>query len=146
MGDRAKDWLFYLPPGSIMTLAKMATLFLEKNFPASIATSIRRDICSIKQKDLGNLHEYWEQFKQLCASYPQHEILEQLLIQYFYKGLLPMERRMMDVASGGAIVNKTSQATRELNFTMAANAQQFGFRHELTSRRVNEVSITGLEQ
>ena len=57
-----------------------------------------------------------------------------------------MERRMMDAASGGAIVNKTPQAARELISTMAMNAQQFGFKQELNSRRVNEVSISGLEQ
>ena len=57
-----------------------------------------------------------------------------------------MERRMMDAASGGAIVNKTPQAARELISTMAANAQQFGFRQETNSRKVNEVNISGIEQ
>ena len=45
--------------------------------------------------------EYWERFNKLCASCPQHQITEQLLIQYFYKGLLPMDRNMVDAASGG---------------------------------------------
>ena len=146
LGDRAKDWLFYLPPGSITSWEDMVKLFLEKIFPASKAASIRRDICSIKQRDSESLHEYWERFKRLCASCPQHGISEQLLIQYFYEGLIPMERRMMDAASGGAIVNKTPQAARELISTMAANSQQFGFGQEPPSRRVNEVNISSLDQ
>ncbi|XVF50631.1 hypothetical protein PTKIN_Ptkin04bG0117300 [Pterospermum kingtungense] len=91
------------------------------------------------------LYEYWERFKQLCFSCPQHGIPEQLLLQYFYEGLLPMERRMMDAASGGAMVNKTPQEIRELISTMAANSQQFGFRQEAPHRRVNEVNAS-LEQ
>ncbi|CAA0810467.1 Unknown protein, partial [Striga hermonthica] len=97
--DCAKDWLFYLPPGSVNTWNGMLRLFLDKYFPASRAANIRRGICSIKQKDVETLHDYWERFKQLCSCCPQHGISEQLLIQYFYEGLLPMERRMMDAAS-----------------------------------------------
>ena len=146
LADRAKDWLFYLPSGAITTWEDMVRQFLDKFFPASRAARIRREICSIKQNDSENLHEYWERFKQLCASCPQHGVSEQLLIQYFYEGLLPMERQMMDAASGGAIVNKTPQAARDLISTMAANAQQFGFRRETSSKRINEVSVSNIEQ
>ncbi|XP_031101911.1 uncharacterized protein LOC116005813, partial [Ipomoea triloba] len=145
LADRAKDWLFYLPSGSINTWDEMVRLFLEKFFPASRAASIRREICGIKQRDTETLHEYWERFKQLCASCPQHGVSEQLLIQYFYEGLLPMERKMMDAASGGAIVNKTPREARDLISIMAANSQQFGCRQDTPSRRVNEVNISSLE-
>jgi hypothetical protein len=47
-----------------------------------------------------SLHEYWERFKKLCASCPHHQISEQLLIQYFYEGLLPTDRSMIDATSG----------------------------------------------
>ncbi|XP_031127650.1 uncharacterized protein LOC116029749 [Ipomoea triloba] len=145
LADRAKDWLFYLPSGSINTWDEMVRLFLEKFFPASRAVSIRREICGIKQRDTETLHEYWERFKQLCASCPQHGVSEHLLIQYFYEGLLPMERKMMDAASGGAIVNKTPHEARDLIFIMAANSQQFGCRQDIPSRRVNEVNISSFE-
>ncbi|KAE8668557.1 hypothetical protein F3Y22_tig00112293pilonHSYRG00181 [Hibiscus syriacus] len=137
--DRAKDWLFYLPPGSVTTWAEMVRMFLDKFFPSSRAAGIQREICKRKQKDTKTLHEYWERFKRLSARCPQHGIFEQLLIQYFYERLLPMERKMMDVASGGAIVNKTPHDTRELISIMATNSQQFGFRQDISLRRVNEV-------
>ncbi|XP_031096820.1 uncharacterized protein LOC116001056 [Ipomoea triloba] len=121
LADRAKDWLFYLPSDSINTWAEMVRLFLEKFFPASRAASIRREICGIKQRNIKTLHEYWERFKQLCVSCPQHGVSEQLLIQYFYEGLLPMERKMMDAASGGAIVNKTPREARDLISIMIRN-------------------------
>ncbi|PIN27218.1 hypothetical protein CDL12_00011 [Handroanthus impetiginosus] len=138
LADKAKDWLFYLSPGSIRTWTDMVSLFLDKFFPTSRATNIRKEICGVKQRDTETLHEYWERFKQLCVSCPQHGISEQLLIQYFYEGLLPMERRMMDAASGSAVVNKPSEP-RNIISTMAANSQQFGFGND-SFRRVNEVN------
>ena len=63
-------------------------------------------------------------FKQLCASCPHHQIPDQLLIQYFYEGLSPTDRKIIDAASGGALVNKTSTEARGLISGMAANAQQ----------------------
>ncbi|KAH9751265.1 hypothetical protein KPL71_014224 [Citrus sinensis] len=142
----AKDWLYYLPLGSITTWNGLKKQFLKKYFPASRAANIRKDICGIRQLPGETLYEYWERFKQLCASCPQHQISDQLLIQYFYEGLSLMDRSMIDAASGGVLVNKTPTQARELISNMAANAQQFGNRQDLTSRKVNEVNISSVEQ
>jgi len=48
-------------------------------------------------------HEHWEHFNKLCANYPQHQICEQLLIQYFHEGLLPIDINMVDAASEGGL-------------------------------------------
>ncbi|KAH9741368.1 Endonuclease [Citrus sinensis] len=105
----AKDWLYYLPPGSITTWNGLKKQFLEKYFPASRAANIRKDICGIRQ--------------------------------------LPGETlSMIDAASGGVLVNKTPTQARELISNMAANAQQFGSRQDATSRTVNEVNISSVEQ
>ncbi|XP_061350191.1 uncharacterized protein LOC133295380 [Gastrolobium bilobum] len=106
----------------------MARLFLEKFFPSSRATSIRKEVSGIRQANGENIHEYWERFKRLCASCPHHQIPEQLLIVYFYKCLLPMDINLLDAASGGVLVNKTPVAAKELIAQMTANAQQFGAR------------------
>ena len=47
--DHTKDWLYYLPTGAITSWNDMKRLFLEKYFPASKATIIRKDICGIGQ-------------------------------------------------------------------------------------------------
>ncbi|XP_024047937.1 uncharacterized protein LOC112101497, partial [Citrus clementina] len=140
----AKDWLYYLPHGSITTWNGLKKQFLEKYFPASRAANIRKDICGIRQLSGETLYEYWERFKQLCASCPQHQISDQLLIQYFYEGLSLMDRSMIDAASGGVLVNKTPTQARELISNMAANAQQFGSRQDATLRNVNEVKTCGI--
>ncbi|KAK5824981.1 hypothetical protein PVK06_019780 [Gossypium arboreum] len=52
--------------------------------------------------------------------------------------------KMIDAASGGALVNMTPQRVRELISTMAANSQQYRPNSEPT-RRVNGVNISTLE-
>ena len=100
LADSAKEWLYYLPSGTVTTWNEMRQLFLEKYFPASKAGSIRKEICGIRQYNGEPLYDYWERFKKLCASCPHHQISDQLLIQYFYEGLLPMDMSMIDAASG----------------------------------------------
>ena len=136
----AKDWFFYIPHGTVDSWAGMKRIFLEKFFPASRAAAIRKDICGIRQLQGESLYEYWERFKRLCASCPQHQISEQLLIQYFYEGLMVMERSMIDAASGGALVDKTPAAARLLIENMAENSQQFGTRAGSSTRQVGEVT------
>ena len=53
---------------------------------------------------------------------------------------------MIDVASGGALVDKNPEAARNLIANMAANSQQFGTRLDPSSKHVNEVNISSLEQ
>ena len=67
-----KDWLYYLAPRSITSWDDLKRVFLEKNFPASRTTAIRKDISGIRQLSGESLYEYWERFKKLCASCPHH--------------------------------------------------------------------------
>ena len=122
LADNAKEWLYYLPSSTITTWNSMKKAFLEKYFPASKATIIRKEICAIRQEGGKTLYEYWERFKRLCASYPHHQISESLLIQYFYEGLTMRDKSMLDAASGGALVDKTPMEARNLISNMAANS------------------------
>lgn len=56
-------------------------------------------------------------------SCPQHHISEQLLIQYFYEGLLHVERNILDIAGRGSLVGKTPATTRALIENMSFNSQ-----------------------
>ena len=87
------------------------------------------------------LSEYWERFEQLCIQCPHHQILDQLLIQYFYEGLMLTNSSIIDAASGGALVDKTPKAACQLMSNMAANSKQFGTRGDFANKRVNEVTL-----
>ena len=58
LADSAKEWLYYLPSGTITTWNEMKKLFLEKYFPASKAANIRKEICGIRQMNGESLYEY----------------------------------------------------------------------------------------
>ncbi|XP_020232907.1 uncharacterized protein LOC109813181 [Cajanus cajan] len=138
----AKDLLYYLAPRSITSWDDLKRMFLEKFFPASRTTAIRKDISGIRQLGGETLYEYWERFKKLCASCPHHQVSEQLLLQYFYKGLNNMERSMIDAASGGALGDMTPAEARHLIEKMASNSQQFSTRNDnaIVIRGVHDVA------
>ncbi|RDX73123.1 hypothetical protein CR513_47308, partial [Mucuna pruriens] len=134
----AKDWL-YLQPILFNTWGDIKRMFLEKFFLASRTATIKKEICGIKQHSGETLHQYWERFNKLCATCLHHQISEYLLIRYFYEGLMIMDRSMIDVASGGALIGKMPAVARHLISNMASNTQQFGTRGTVAPRMVNDV-------
>ncbi|RDX95141.1 hypothetical protein CR513_22378, partial [Mucuna pruriens] len=140
LDEAPKEWL-YLEPALFNTWGDMKQTFLEKFFPASKTVTIRKEICGIRQHTGETLHEYWERFNKLYATCPHHQISEQLLIQYFYEGLLMMDRSMIDAASRGALMDKTPATARHLISIMASNTQQFGIRGPNPSRPGNEIDL-----
>jgi len=58
---------------------------------------------------------------------------------------MPTDRSIIDAACGGALVDKTPETAHQLISNMAANSKQFGMRGDFTNKRVNEVSISNLE-
>ncbi|XP_050875646.1 uncharacterized protein LOC127079284 [Lathyrus oleraceus] len=138
----AKDWIYYLEPNSIASWTTLKKVFLERYFPVSRVASIRKEICGIRQGN-ESLTEYWERFKHLVSSCPQHQIIEQLLIQYFYEGLLPMDRNILDALSGGALVDKTPAAAKALIENMSLNSQQFTTRdNSVQSKGVSQIQVS----
>ncbi|CAN6725414.1 unnamed protein product [Malus baccata var. baccata] len=70
-----------------------------------------------------------------------HQMKEELLLQYFYEGLLLIERQMLDASAGGALVDKTPTVAKTLISNRALNAQQYegvGQRSNPRQHQVNE--------
>ncbi|CAN6697889.1 unnamed protein product [Malus baccata var. baccata] len=147
--DKAKDWLYELAIGTVTSWESMKRAFLEKFFPTSRVILLRKRISGIQQEEGQSFPTYYERFKSLVASFPQHQMKEELLLQYFYEGLLPIERQMLDASAGGALVDKTPTAAKTLIANRALNAQQYegvGQRNTTRQHQVNEVSaITELQ-
>ncbi|KAM1728959.1 hypothetical protein ACFX12_019413 [Malus domestica] len=142
--DKAKDWLYELAPRTITSWESMKRAFLEKFFPTSKVILLRKRISGIQQNQGESFPSYYERFKTLVASCPQHQMKEELLLQYFYEGLLPIERQMLDASAGGALVDKTPMAAKTLIANRGLNAQQYeGIGQRDTPRQqVHEVSST----
>ncbi|CAN6725378.1 unnamed protein product [Malus baccata var. baccata] len=123
--DKAKDWLYELAPGTVTSWESMKRAYLEKFFPTSRIILLRKKISGIQQEESESFPTYYERFKSLVASCPQHQMKEELVLQYFYEGLLPLERQMLDASAGGALVDKTLMAAKILIANRALNAQQY---------------------
>ncbi|CAN6586219.1 unnamed protein product [Malus baccata var. baccata] len=123
--DKAKDWLYELAPGTVTSWESMKRAYLEKFFPTSRIILLRKKISGIQQEEGESFPTYYERFKSFVASCPQHQMKEELLLQYFYEGLLPLERQMLDASAGGALVDKTPMAAKVLIANRALNAQQY---------------------
>ncbi|CAN6588981.1 unnamed protein product [Malus baccata var. baccata] len=139
--EKAKDWLYELAPGTVTSWESMKRAFLEKFFPTSRVILLRKRISGIQQEEGESFPTYYERFKSLVASCPQHQMKEELLLQYFYEGLLPIERQMLDASAGGALVDKTPTAAKTVIANRALNAQQYegvGQRGTPRQHQVNE--------
>ncbi|WVZ18856.1 hypothetical protein V8G54_006178 [Vigna mungo] len=121
----AQDWWYYLS-AQITNWETIERLFLEKYFPASRLSAIRREIQDIRQRDRENLSEYWERFKKLCASCPQLKMTDFILS--FYEGLSPIDRSWADAASGGSFLGRSPEDGIDLIEQKAVDNQQYGTR------------------
>ncbi|KAL0332926.1 UNVERIFIED_CONTAM: hypothetical protein Scaly_2194100 [Sesamum calycinum] len=126
LGDKAKDWLYSLPSGTIVSWNELKKQFLENYFPTSRTTNIRKDISGIRQIS----------------------VKVSMSIGKDSSRLFEANRSLVDAASGGALYDKTPTEARKLITTMAANNQQFGSRSDNPPRKVHEetrASIQNLE-
>ncbi|XP_074299817.1 uncharacterized protein LOC141630987 [Silene latifolia] len=131
--DAANDWLYYLPTGSITTWNQMKKDFLEKYFPASLSSQLKKEISNVEQMDGENLYEYWERFKQLLASCPYHGYTDHDLLLNFFGGLLKDDARMIKASTQGGIEYMSVQEANELIERLVGSSRNFGRRIRKTS-------------
>ncbi|XP_061993653.1 uncharacterized protein LOC133711564 [Rosa rugosa] len=141
--DRAKTWLFDLPSRHVDSWNKMVNEFLTKGVTVTV---LRKQINGIQQAVDESFCSYYERFKTLVASCPSHGMKEGNLLTYFYEGLLPLERQLLDAAAGGSFMDKTPEVAKKLLANRSLNYQQYEGALS-SSRRVNEVtSNSALEE
>ncbi|KAL0416848.1 UNVERIFIED_CONTAM: hypothetical protein Slati_3516700 [Sesamum latifolium] len=58
LGEKAKDWFYLLPSGSIVSWNELKKQFLENYFPTSRIITIQKEIMGIRQLFSENFHEY----------------------------------------------------------------------------------------
>ncbi|KAK3198688.1 hypothetical protein Dsin_022103 [Dipteronia sinensis] len=81
--DKAKEWLYSLPSGSITSWVDLTAKFLSKLFPAHCTNKIRKEIMGVQQLDGEPFHEYWECYQRLLNSCLHHGIDQHYLGQNY---------------------------------------------------------------
>ena len=67
---------------------------------------LRANINRFKQKESESLFEAWERYKDMLQLCPPHGLEEWLIIHSFYNSLLYNTIETIDVAAGGALIDK----------------------------------------
>ena len=106
LADKAKSWLRAQKPESIDTWQKLSTTFLNQFFPPSKTNAICHQIHNFKQNPNESMAAAFERFNELQRSCPHHNIARWELLRIFYGGLRQADKKILDAASGGCLLNK----------------------------------------
>src|ERR1044071_2484112 len=124
--DAARSWYYHFPAGSIDSWEKLHRVFLDKYFPSKKANIAKRAIAHVEQTEDESLYDFLERFKRLCSGCPFHGYDTADLVMFLAHGLLASERRMVDAACGGSILNMTPDEAMNKLIDMAEGIRSFG--------------------
>jgi len=97
---------------------------LPDSFPPSKTAQLRDQITRFTQRDRESLYDAWERFKEMIRLCPHHGLEKWLIVHTFYNGLSYTIKMIVDVAAGGALMNKNYTVAYALIEDMAQNHYQ----------------------
>jgi hypothetical protein len=121
--DKAKTWLQNLRPGSIRAWDEMQQQFLKKFFSSHRTNSFKRQITTFTQKPVKTFYQCWDRYQDLFNTCPHHGFEIWRLVSYFYEGLTPKDRQMMELMCNGTFEDKDPDEAMEYLDLLAENAQ-----------------------
>ncbi|KAK4707117.1 hypothetical protein R3W88_033331 [Solanum pinnatisectum] len=92
----ASKWLVELPKNSITSWDELITTFNTRFFPPSRMMKLRDNIQCFKRLEGEPIHETWLRFKKLLLQCPTHRFPNDLVLQYFYRSLDSVNKRLAD--------------------------------------------------
>jgi len=126
----------------------MRQAFLARFFPSSKTAKLRDQIIRFNKKDGESLYDAWVRFKEIHRLCPHRGLEKWLIVHTFYSGLFYTTKMIVDVAAGGALMNKNYMEAYALIEDMAQNHYQWTNERPITgcspSKRelgIHEVSI-----
>lgn len=114
---------------------------LEKVLPFFTSYVDQKGIYGITATDGESLHEYWELFKSLCASFSHHQIYDVFLIQYFYEGLVSSDRSTIDATTGVPLL--WSNLIYMLTFMLLFFQTNFLIMREMRRKKMSILKLLG---
>ncbi|XP_061345310.1 uncharacterized protein LOC133291129 [Gastrolobium bilobum] len=137
--DKARAWLYYLPPYSITTWNDLVEKFLEKYFPFMKYAELRNDVMHFQQLEGESLYEAWERFKKLLVKCPPHGLSHSCQTATFYYGLNWQTQSLVDAAGNGDIMTKTYNEAYKILERMPNNNYEWPAERAATTRIVEGV-------
>ncbi|KAG6405446.1 hypothetical protein SASPL_133035 [Salvia splendens] len=94
-------WLSRLPDGSIRTWAEFRMIFLDRFFPASKTSALKREITEARHEYDEPLGQYWDRFQGLLQACPNHKMGENEIYSTIYGGLTVDSKNDLNLAAEG---------------------------------------------
>ena len=98
---------------------------MKKFFPPHRTNSFKRQITSFTQKNRETLYQCWDRFKELLNICPHHGFETWRLVTYFYEGLIPQTRQVVEMMCNGEFKDKNPEDALDYLDQLAENAQHW---------------------
>ncbi|GJV92340.1 reverse transcriptase domain-containing protein, partial [Tanacetum coccineum] len=102
----ARIWLKKEPPRSILTWDDLVSKFINKFFPPSKTTNLRKEITRFQQRFDETFYEAWDRFNDLLRACPHHGFSELHQLDTFYNALNSNDQDSLNSAAGGNFLDK----------------------------------------
>ncbi|GKB07611.1 reverse transcriptase domain-containing protein [Tanacetum coccineum] len=102
----ARIWLEKEPPRSIQTWVDLVSKFINKFFPPSKTTNLRKEITRFQQRFDETFYEAWDRFNDLLRACPHHGFSELHQLDTFYNALNSNDQDSLNSAAGGNVLDK----------------------------------------
>ncbi|RVW86549.1 Retrovirus-related Pol polyprotein from transposon 297 [Vitis vinifera] len=104
--DKAKTWLNSLRPYSIRNWGDLQSVFLQKFFPTHRTSALKKEISNFKAMEDENFLHVGKDSGRLFAACPHHGFDNWMLVSYFYEGMAPPMKQLLETMCGGDFMNK----------------------------------------
>ena len=104
--DKAKIWLNSMRPRTIQNWTKMQAEFLKKFFSTHRTNSLKRPIFTFSANENEKFYSCWERYMEALDACPHHGFDTWLLLNYFYDGISPAMKQLLDTMCGGDFLSK----------------------------------------
>lgn len=102
-----KDWLLFLPNGTIRTWKELEGKFFERFFTTTQFAERKVGITNFEQQQTESLYDSLERFKNLLCRCPNHNMNNMNQMHNFIKGINGQTHMFLDDSLGGTIKNMT---------------------------------------
>jgi len=103
----------------------MVSTLLAKYLPLAKVIKLQSDFMIFSQLDDESIHNAWERYKVLLNKSSNHGLPPWLEIQFFYSGLHPNTKMIIDTAANGTLMSNNLDEARELLDEISSNHYQW---------------------
>ena len=120
--DKAKIWLNSLRPRSVQNLTEMQAEFLKKFFSTHRTKSLKRQNSTFSAIENEIFYACRERYMEALNAYLHHGFDTWLLVSYFYDGISPTMKKLLENICGGDFLSKNSEEALDfLNYVVEAS-------------------------